>query len=167
MRFFNWIISAIILCCASILLFAANIFPTPYAASYSDVLFPVIWAGSSILLLLIAFIIRRKIEGVSRLIIGLTGFVSLLAMLLMLKQAVEFSSWKQIVLSTDSDLLQTLGQHFIIDYRNEEEIRQLVQIGAVGGIYITAHNIKVNRLNKSVDSLTTFSNSDSQLDSPS
>ncbi len=160
MRLFQWIISAIILCCASILLFAANIFPTPYAASYSDVLFSVIWAGSSILLL-ITFIIRRKIEGVSRLIIGLAGFVSLVAMLLMLKQAVEFSSWKKIVLSTDSDLLQTLGQHFIIGYRNEEEIRQLVQSVAS----ISQHAIFMeNRLSKLVDLLTTFNKFGNQRD---
>jgi hypothetical protein len=163
MHFFKWIISAIILCCASILLFAANIFPTPYAASYSDVLFSVIWAGSSILLL-ITFIIRRKIEGVSRLIIGLAGFVSLVAMLLMLKQAVEFSSWKKIVLSTDSDLLQTLGQHFIIGYRNEEEIRQLVQSVAS----ISQHSIFMeNRLSKLVDLLTTFNKFGNQRDSHS
>ncbi len=153
MHIFQWIISVIILCCASILLFAANIFPTPYAASYSDVLFPVIWAGSSILLL-IAFVIRRKIEGISRLIIGFAGVVSLVAMLLMLKQAVELSSWKKTVLSTDSDLLQTLGQHFIIGYRDEEEIRQLVQIGAVGGIYITARNIQ----GKSSEQISRFIN---------
>ncbi|HBB34007.1 MAG TPA: glycosyl hydrolase family 3 [Cyanobacteria bacterium UBA8803] len=55
---------------------------------------------------------------------------------------VKFNLTKQTVLNQDHSQLGNLGQHFIIGYRNFDEIKQLVEKRAIGGVFITARNIK-------------------------
>lgn len=45
------------------------------------------------------------------------------------------------VAGADPKLLRNLGQHFIVGYTRLEDVRPLVESGAVGGVYITARNV--------------------------
>ncbi|MCE9624924.1 MAG: glycoside hydrolase family 3 protein [Deltaproteobacteria bacterium] len=49
---------------------------------------------------------------------------------------------KEGVLVSDPQILQRLGRHFIVGYRNDAEIESLVKRGAIGGIFITQRNIQ-------------------------
>ena len=55
---------------------------------------------------------------------------------------VKFNSTKDVVLSKEVKKIEHLGQHFIIGYRDFDEIKTLVSKRAIGGIFITARNIK-------------------------
>ncbi len=49
---------------------------------------------------------------------------------------------KQKVLNAPPSQLKRLGDHFIVGFVDYEAVKQLVSIGAVGGIYITQRNVK-------------------------
>lgn len=49
---------------------------------------------------------------------------------------------KRSVLSQDTNRLNYLGQHFIVGYRDFVEVKDLVERRAIGGVFITARNIK-------------------------
>ncbi|HEY9605777.1 MAG TPA: glycoside hydrolase family 3 N-terminal domain-containing protein, partial [Allocoleopsis sp.] len=55
---------------------------------------------------------------------------------------VHFILLKQNILSGNSNELAELGQHFIVGYRNFEEVQKLVEKKAIGGIFITTRNVK-------------------------
>ncbi|MDY6994252.1 MAG: glycoside hydrolase family 3 N-terminal domain-containing protein [Pseudomonadota bacterium] len=48
------------------------------------------------------------------------------------------------VLNSETELLQKLGQHFIVGYTHFETILPLVARGAIGGIFITRRNISTS-----------------------
>ena len=48
---------------------------------------------------------------------------------------------KRIVLTGDRAQLERLGQHLVVGYRDFAEIQMLVEKGAVGGVFITRHNL--------------------------
>lgn len=74
-------------------------------------------------------------------------FALLSAIIYISYNAVVFQYKKRIVLSTAKPVLNRLGRHFIVGYRAPEEILPLIEKGAIGGVYITARNIR----NKTVD----------------
>lgn len=55
---------------------------------------------------------------------------------------VHFVFAKQRIFTESTNELAELGQHFIVGYRNLEEIQKLVEKKAIGGIFITARNVK-------------------------
>ncbi|MBD2186425.1 glycoside hydrolase family 3 protein [Aerosakkonema funiforme] len=55
---------------------------------------------------------------------------------------IKFNLAKQNVLNTDIAKLEKLGQHFIVGYRNFDEIKTLASKRAIGGVFVTARNIK-------------------------
>ncbi|MFB2967950.1 glycoside hydrolase family 3 N-terminal domain-containing protein [Aerosakkonema sp. BLCC-F183] len=55
---------------------------------------------------------------------------------------IKFNLAKQSVLNADIAKLENLGQHFIVGYRNFDEIKTLVSKRAIGGVFVTARNIK-------------------------
>ncbi len=69
---------------------------------------------------------------------GLIGF-NLTAVLLK-EGSFQYARY-QVLRSTPQEL-QKWGRHFIIGYRDFEEVKALVSRGAVGGVYITHRNIK-------------------------
>ncbi len=55
---------------------------------------------------------------------------------------VKFQLTKQAILNRDVSQLESLGQHFIVGYRNLEEVKTLVEKGAIAGVFITRRNIQ-------------------------
>src|SRR5215467_12983952 len=54
----------------------------------------------------------------------------------------RFAAGRRAVLSADPALLQRLGRHFIVGYRDFAEAERLVSHGAIGGIFLTQRNIQ-------------------------
>ncbi|MBE9178213.1 glycoside hydrolase family 3 protein [Oculatella sp. LEGE 06141] len=54
----------------------------------------------------------------------------------------KFNFAKQRILNSNSAQLAALGQHFVVGYRNIDEVKKLAETGAIGGIFITRRNIK-------------------------
>jgi len=54
----------------------------------------------------------------------------------------RFNYIKQGVFNSDPARLEKLGRHFIIGYRNFDELKLLVEKKAIGGVFITARNVK-------------------------
>ena len=69
---------------------------------------------------------------------------------------VTFQYKKYVVLNTSRSLLKTLGSHFIIGYQDPQEIRHLVEKGAIGGIYITSRNIEGKTVQQVKEELNSF-----------
>lgn len=59
-----------------------------------------------------------------------------------ISQGCRQEMWREKVLQANPHKLQELGQRFILGYRDFEEIKLLVEYGAVGGVYITRRNIQ-------------------------
>lgn len=55
----------------------------------------------------------------------------------------HFSWMRHQVLSADAALVERFGRHFITGYRNDTtELRDLIERRAIGGIFLTAHNVR-------------------------
>lgn len=54
----------------------------------------------------------------------------------------RFNWIKHSVLNTEIIRLENLGQHFVVGYRNFDEVRELVSKRAIGGVFITARNVQ-------------------------
>lgn len=54
----------------------------------------------------------------------------------------KFQQTKQRVLNADSATLATLGQHFVVGYRDFDEVKTLVEKKAISGVFITLRNIQ-------------------------
>ncbi len=64
------------------------------------------------------------------------------AIVAMSYDGVVFQYKKSVVLAAPEALLNRLGRHFIVGYRTQEEVLPLLEKQAVGGVYITARNIR-------------------------
>ncbi|MEM7182241.1 MAG: glycoside hydrolase family 3 N-terminal domain-containing protein [Spirochaetota bacterium] len=60
----------------------------------------------------------------------------------MLYKELRYQYWRYQVLHTEANVLQELGEHFIVGYTSTEEIQALLKRGAVGGIFVTHRNAK-------------------------
>jgi beta-N-acetylhexosaminidase len=49
---------------------------------------------------------------------------------------------RHVVLHTDPNKLEKLGRHLIVGYRDPTEVRELVKIRAVGGVFLSTHNVR-------------------------
>ena len=78
----------------------------------------------------------KKFEQVLFLCLMVSAIVS------MSYDAVVFQYKKHVVLAAPESLLNRLGRHFIVGYRTREEILPLLEKGAVGGVFLTARNIR-------------------------
>lgn len=54
----------------------------------------------------------------------------------------EARSLREQVLAADPRELQRFGRHFLVGYRDYDALKELVAHGAVGGVFITHHNIR-------------------------
>ena len=145
------LLTIVLLITTGVALFGAWIYPTPYAASYQDRLDTLLWGGS-ILLIVLSSSLALFSQGSLRFLNGLVLAGGILALGMMIKQAYQFHQWQQTVLSTDPALLQKLGKHFVIGYRDEQEIETLAAAGAIAGVYITNRNIQ----DKSVEDIRRY-----------
>src|SRR5262245_52671329 len=56
----------------------------------------------------------------------------------------EARSWgmRQQVLQADPSRLEKLGRHFMVGYHDDSELRRLVELRAIAGVFVTAHNVQ-------------------------
>lgn len=102
------------------------------------------WGAISLsLLLILAGMARVKTrKSFARVLTGLTVVVAAAGLSILLATELKFQWVKQAVLKAEPARLEALGEHFAIGYRNFEEVRELVEKRAIGGIFITKRNIK-------------------------
>jgi beta-N-acetylhexosaminidase len=117
-------------------------FRTPFLAGLRDLAF---W---SVLLISLGLILSesgklKKNNGIQK---NLIGFLILAIACLSFSTAtglqIKFHLTKQRVFNADSAILEKLGQHFILGYRDLTEVKNLVEKRAINGIFITVRNIK-------------------------
>ncbi len=129
------------LCLAVVLLLLAFYFRTPLLASLRVWVLGFILVSSvglmssEILILRNNSILRKSL--VIFLILTLTSFSLSAAVAFELK----FNLTKHTILNQTPNQLETLGQHFIIGYRNLDEVKKLIRKRAIGGVFITRRNI--------------------------
>ncbi len=80
-------------------------------------------------------------EGLTRWHCRLFISGSLLVVFMLTHNIAVFQYKKHVVLNMSGSLLRKLGSHFIVGYQEVEDITQLIEKGAVGGIYITHRNV--------------------------
>jgi len=83
-------------------------------------------------------LIKNKEKNIERML-----FLGVLGSSLTLFLSAQFSLMlkQHTVLNSETELLQKLGQHFIVGYTHFESILPLVARGAIGGIFVTRRNI--------------------------
>jgi beta-N-acetylhexosaminidase len=59
-----------------------------------------------------------------------------------LTQEARFRWARYYVLQTKPATLEKLGRHVIVGYRNLTEVRKLVKLKAIGGVFLSAHNVR-------------------------
>ncbi|NER26024.1 MAG: glycoside hydrolase family 3 protein, partial [Symploca sp. SIO1C2] len=123
------------------ILFVANYLRSPFLANLRLWLFWLV-LGLSLSLIISAVIgIKKhrslfKMLSVLVLIFSFAGFSSILG------TEAKFHLVKHQIFSTDATRLEKLGNHFIVGYRDFEGLKKLVEHRAIGGVFITARNIK-------------------------
>ncbi|MBL7684434.1 MAG: glycoside hydrolase family 3 protein [Deltaproteobacteria bacterium] len=100
---------------------------TPLLAEYRA-----LWISLFLMSLLYSFILRpwRKTRLVA----------SFILLLFFIYQDQEIRIQKMQVLSTNPQILEELGKHIIVGYRNFDEVKSLVEKGAIGGVFLTYRN---------------------------
>lgn len=61
---------------------------------------------------------------------------------LTLYSQLRFVSQQRFVAAAPLDLRRQLGQHIVAGYRNPAELRHLLELQAIGGVFVTHHNIR-------------------------
>jgi beta-N-acetylhexosaminidase len=81
---------------------------------------------------------RSKKKLLNKIII----FIACLSIFTTVTLEIRFNFLKQSVFNAEAYQIEKLGQHFIIGYRDFNEIKKLASKKAIGGIFITTRNIK-------------------------
>ena len=87
---------------------------------------------------------RRSAKWLPRIVIGAaTAAAAFLAAGTTLVTDLNFRWMRHQVLSADAALVERLGRHFITGYRSDTApLRDLIDRRAIGGIFLTAHNVR-------------------------
>ncbi|MCT7949061.1 glycoside hydrolase family 3 protein [Ancylothrix sp. C2] len=124
------------------IVFAVGYLRTPFMADVRGVLFLGVVVLGAGLIWLEADSLRRgylkKTKIISFLIVAIAG----LGLVMALGIEGRFNYIKQGVFNSEPAKLEKLGRHFIIGYRNFEELKLLVEKKAIGGVFITTRNVK-------------------------
>lgn len=127
---------------AGIILLFAFYFRLPFWASWRVLAFSAIIIFGLGLILSEIRGLSRKYANKKRVSSFLIFAIASLALSYALALEIKFNLTKFIVLNADANQLEKLGQHFVIGYRNSDEIKTLVSKRAVGGVFITTRNIR-------------------------
>jgi beta-N-acetylhexosaminidase len=87
--------------------------------------------------------IRRRTRP--RPVAALSAIAMLLAagsLALTLSYEVQFRWQKRQVMQADAETLARLGRHLVVGYRDADKLRGLIRHRAVGGVFITAYNVR-------------------------
>jgi len=136
------LIKLIKLALAVSLVFPAVYFRTPWLASLRGESFALVFI-LSLGLIVWEIVGWRKLSTrrhviLSGLILAIASFNFSLAV----TTEVKFQLTKQAIINQFSPQLETMGQHFIVGYRNFEEVKTLIQKSAIAGVFITRRNIQ-------------------------
>jgi beta-N-acetylhexosaminidase len=87
---------------------------------------------------------RRRAKWWPAILMGAaTAIVAALALGTTLLTDLHFHWLRYQVLHADAAQVERLGRHFIVGYRNDTtQLRDLIERRAIGGIFITAHNVR-------------------------
>ena len=64
------------------------------------------------------------------------------ALALALAYETQFRWLRHGVLSADAATVEKIGRHFIVGYRDFDELRSLVERRAIAGVFVSAHNVR-------------------------
>ncbi len=119
----------------------AVIFREPSLLKIRGLLFGVILFLGFGLILLEIYILRKIQNKLRKFVSFLLIFLAATGASIALGRETNFLITKQQILSEDISRLEDLGQHFIVGYWNYDEVKQLVEKRAVGGVFITQRNV--------------------------
>ncbi|MFZ5867445.1 MAG: glycoside hydrolase family 3 N-terminal domain-containing protein [Thermodesulfobacteriota bacterium] len=100
--------------------------------------------GLPLILILVQAWAMRSVRSDQRLLKVLVAVGMLAAALVFtttLALEARFHWMRYQVLHADPSRLERLGRHFIVGYRDIAEVRELVRLRAIAGIFISAHNV--------------------------
>ncbi len=123
------------------ILLVANYLRSPFLTNFR---FWVFWLllGLSLSLVISEVISIKKHKSILKilsffvLIFSFAGFSNILV------SEAKFNLIQQNIFNTDTNRLEKLGNHFIVGYRDFHRLEKLVEHQAIGGVFITARNIK-------------------------
>jgi len=123
------------------ILVIANYLRSPFLTNFR---FWVFWLliGLSLSLIISELISINKHKSIVKilslfvLIFSFAGFSNILV------SEAQFHLLKHNLFSTDANRLERLGNHFIVGYRDFQRLKKLIEHRAIGGVFITARNIK-------------------------
>ncbi len=90
------------------------------------------------------FILARRSAGESRRVrSAIKGglALSVTALLLFCAKELHFQWMRHSVLSADPEVLSRLGRHFVVGYRNQSSLEDLIARNGISGVFVTAHNV--------------------------
>lgn len=113
---------------------------SPFLASWRSALFWGYWVIG--IWLILAILWKLKTRNPSDWINYGTLSMAIAGCAILFLGELNFQSLKHDILTGNPEQVKQLGQHFIVGYRNFDEVKQLVEKQAIGGIFITHHNIE-------------------------
>ncbi|MDR2638065.1 MAG: hypothetical protein LBB55_06985, partial [Zoogloeaceae bacterium] len=125
-----------------------------------------VWRGAETPLLLLAGIcgacfaqraLRRAARWRGRLEAGMRFALCLLLLCLTAWQEGVFR-WQQYQVLQGGGAMERMGRHFVVGFRDFDEVMPLAERGLIGGIYITRHNLRgesAQSLRQHIDELQT------------
>ena len=134
------ILSILKLSAAIFILIMASKLWTPALANYRGW---IIWGTFAVnTILIVSEIVLRKTKLVQKVLSFAILAIAVLAVVTILFTGVRRYQIEQNVLNSDENKLEELGQHFIVGYKDVDELTKLVERKAIGGIFITTRNIQ-------------------------
>ena len=135
------LIKIIKLICALAICGLAFYFRTPFLANFRAwVLGGIVVVSLGLILSEVSGLIKRA-SFFQRIGSFLIVFLTSLGLLSAAALELNFILTKQYILNQDNNRLEQLSQHFIVGYRDFDEIKKLVNQKAIGGVFITRRNI--------------------------
>ena len=123
------------------ILLVANYLRSPFLTNFRVWLFWVL-LGLSLSFVISEVISINKHRSILKILSLLVLLLSFAGFSTILVSEAKFQLTQQNVFSTDANRLAKLGNHFIVGYRDFENLKKLVEHRAIGGVFITARNIK-------------------------
>jgi beta-N-acetylhexosaminidase len=117
---------------ATVLVFVAFHLRSPYLLAWRPVETPVLLLASAV-----GVVVARRLGRVEG---GLLAAVLGIAFVATAVGEADFRLERRAVLAADGDA-RTLGRHFMVGYRDFDEVARLAQRGLIGGVYLSRANV--------------------------
>jgi beta-N-acetylhexosaminidase len=141
--FLLWVGLAVLLGLAVVTLVIAVGYQSPRATALRPQL---LWqgrAGAAAVSLLAAVLFwRGRLTLASRVLVGLSALIAMTATLWFLTSEHRAVDRRAAILATPPAILGVVGRHVIAGYDTAADLRRLIAVGGVGGVFITARNVQ-------------------------